>query len=85
MMEQLKKDESIVLFLKARQVEIQQALNKVICMDYTDEGFSFGVWITIRCGRCGQDYKTPFYLDNNDKCKFCKKKLYVKKVNKNGK
>lgn len=72
------KNDSVVLFLQQAQTEIQNALKDRCDMSYHDNGHAFGVWIHIRCGKCGYEYRTPFWLknDGNDRCKECKKKLY---------
>lgn len=76
--------EKVVDLLKQAQMKIQKHLkDKNIDMDYNKDGQSFGIWITIKCGKCGHDYPTPFYLKDDDKCRYCKKRLYDFKRSKN--
>ena len=80
------KEDEFVLYLKQEQNRIQDNLQRKIDFNYQKNNWAFGIWITARCGKCGHDFKTVFYIPQNGKCPNCKKKIYgLLKVTKNKK
>jgi hypothetical protein len=67
---------SYVVFLREMQNKIQEILDERIDMRYNGDGHSFGVWISVRCGKCGREYSTPYFIHENGRCTDCKKLIY---------
>lgn len=69
------KQDKLILFLRKEQIRIQNVLKKDI--DFRYHGYnSFGVWIAFRCGKCGEEYNTPFNIRDNGRCGKCEKRVY---------
>jgi len=64
------KTKDIVKWLKRKQDELQEDYRNVISKE---KGYDFrAVHITVTCG-CGKNYKTPYWIKDNARCKKCGK------------
>ena len=70
-----------VLLLRQEQSKLQTIIKKDINTNWIGNQ-AFGVWIAVRCGKCGKDYNTPFNIRDNGRCHDCGKLIYRLKAQK---
>ncbi len=70
------KEDAIISFLRQEQERVQEMVKAMNVDTKYVKDFAFGVWITLRCGKCGKDYSTPFNIRDNGRCHKCNKRVY---------
>ena len=86
-MKQNKKNSRVLItYLRKEQKRIQSTLKDKwgINMNYVDNN-CFCIWITLMCGKCGCEIKTPFNIRDGGRCPNCDRIIFnYKKVKNNG-
>jgi rubrerythrin len=72
-----KNGKTIISYLRKEQKRIQSALKDKydIDMNYVNN-HCFCIWITLMCGKCGNEIRTPFNIRDSGRCPICDRIIF---------